>query len=999
MGVRTVNLNLQFGCQPTHKPANYHFCSEHFDEMQAKNQDNDSSGGPDPYWGRDLNSTGGLLDAIYFQLSLPPFKWPGLKALPTIAPSGDSVAFRTAVRSLIAVVDQDLAESMPAPPSSPKARHVTVPDELWDGLLSSSDEEDDEEYKSDVKLERKLEQQKQGCRDLQDAPLDSPQAQQAQQVLQELLHAASPRLQRSHSKGERSGDYAELVKQIESLTADDDDDCRGSLQLEHSISYGKESESMVESGNGSTTEGADVQETLQTGSTTSMTAKNKEEDGDHDDAIPPLLLPQQPLQQQQCKESDDSNQHQEEESMPSKSSPTPTTTTKTTTRTSMIDACSTQKQARKNSFNSPSRYKKQTRAEVSPIALAALWELLQCCIGASSAAGEAAKEFAAFEEENNAHHTHRQRQFSSSAYFKKDSTSLASPKMKQQARPPIVRFYDARARVALAMVSVWLQVPPRKVATLEVLLGSDKAPMTVRTRTDGSSVAADRYRYLKVGLAAVGGGALFAVTGGLAAPAIAAGVGSLLTGVVPGAAAVAGFMSTQVGVAAVTTGLATAGAAHTGQKMAYRTADVKDFGFIELKETMSPAALLSPEGKGKSLDRERDALDSDGTSSSVDPGHLTLSKENSGGGASMSRRPSRSSLQGISSGLPQGHSSGSMSQEGDGPRGVTVGVVTGDIDEGQGQQQKQRGHSQDKHTTRASVHHHPTSSTAPAANTTTAPSSWRDWFTGKKSSEEDLLLHVPCRTHHLAEGIKLSTVIAVSGWIASPDDFVVPWQCIRAPASDRFALQWCTSELMSLNSALGALLAKGAAGQAARLSLQHLLVGGAGLVSALGPTVILGAAAGLLIENAWTVAGDRADKAGKLLAHVITSGGSGGRPVTLIAHSMGSRLVFAALLELCRLGARGLVQDVVLLGAPVTPTMERWKLARRVVAGRFINGYSKRDWLLSVMYWQGVSKPAAGLAPVEVEGIENVSLGSLVGGHFEYVQRYGEIFDMLSVVG
>jgi pimeloyl-ACP methyl ester carboxylesterase len=179
--------------------------------------------------------------------------------------------------------------------------------------------------------------------------------------------------------------------------------------------------------------------------------------------------------------------------------------------------------------------------------------------------------------------------------------------------------------------------------------------------------------------------------------------------------------------------------------------------------------------------------------------------------------------------------------------------------------------------------------------------------------------------------------------------------------------------------------------------MQHLLIGGAGLVSALGPTVILGAATGLLIENAWTVALDRSDKAGKLLAHVLMNGGNGGRPVSLIAHSMGARLVFSALLELCRCGARGLVQDVVLLGAPVPPTEERWKMARRVVAGRLVNGYSRGDWLLSVMFWQGIAKPAAGLAPVEVDGVENVSLGSVVKGHFDYVAGLDEILDLLQV--
>lgn len=76
----------------------------------------------------------------------------------------------------------------------------------------------------------------------------------------------------------------------------------------------------------------------------------------------------------------------------------------------------------------------------------------------------------------------------------------------------------------------------------------------------------------------------------------------------------------------------------------------------------------------------------------------------------------------------------------------------------------------------------------------------------------------------------------------------------------------------------------------------------------------------------------------------------GERPVTLVGLSMGARLVFHCLLELHRLGARGVVENVVLLGAPVSCRPERWAAARTVVAGRLINGYSVNDWTLGVVY-------------------------------------------------
>ncbi len=69
----------------------------------------------------------------------------------------------------------------------------------------------------------------------------------------------------------------------------------------------------------------------------------------------------------------------------------------------------------------------------------------------------------------------------------------------------------------------------------------------------------------------MGGGALFAVTGGLAAPAIAAGVGSILGFIgapVAMAGTVTGFLASTAGAATVTGTMAASGAASTGTRMA-----------------------------------------------------------------------------------------------------------------------------------------------------------------------------------------------------------------------------------------------------------------------------------------------------------------------------------------------------------------------------------------------------------------------------------------------
>ena len=59
---------------------------------------------------------------------------------------------------------------------------------------------------------------------------------------------------------------------------------------------------------------------------------------------------------------------------------------------------------------------------------------------------------------------------------------------------------------------------------------------------------------------------------------------------------------------------------------------------------------------------------------------------------------------------------------------------------------------------------------------------------------------------------------------------------------------------------------------------------------------------------------------------------------------------------------------------------ERWAMARSVVSGRLINGFSRKDWLLGIVYrgTAGFVKDAAGLGPVPFPGVENINLTSLI---------------------
>ncbi|MCJ1229134.1 hypothetical protein MMC12_005799 [Toensbergia leucococca] len=87
-------------------------------------------------------------------------------------------------------------------------------------------------------------------------------------------------------------------------------------------------------------------------------------------------------------------------------------------------------------------------------------------------------------------------------------------------------------------------------------------------------------RKWKVGLASVAGAAIIGITGGLAAPLVAAGVGSVMGGIGLGATAAAGYLGTVAGSTVIVGGLFGAyGGRMTGQMMDAYAREVEDFAF------------------------------------------------------------------------------------------------------------------------------------------------------------------------------------------------------------------------------------------------------------------------------------------------------------------------------------------------------------------------------------------------------------------------------------
>jgi len=134
-------------------------------------------------------------------------------------------------------------------------------------------------------------------------------------------------------------------------------------------------------------------------------------------------------------------------------------------------------------------------------------------------------------------------------------------------------------------------------------------------------------------------------------------------------------------------------------------------------------------------------------------------------------------------------------------------------------------------------------------------------------------------------------------------------------------------------------------------------------------------------------------KAGEVLVDALINKVQGERPVSLVGQSLGARVVYSCLMTLAKRGAFGLVDNVVLMGAPVPSDADQWRVMRSVVSGRLINVYSEQDYILAFLYrTTSAQLSVAGLQDIEgVYGVENYNMTEQVAGHLKYMHMTGPI--------
>lgn len=245
---------------------------------------------------------------------------------------------------------------------------------------------------------------------------------------------------------------------------------------------------------------------------------------------------------------------------------------------------------------------------------------------------------------------------------------------------------------------------------------------------------------------------------------------------------------------------------------------------------------------------------------------------------------------------------------------------------------------------------------------------------------------------------ELHVTIVISGWIKNTNEtnYTKPWSNLFC-GKEQYYLKYESNYLLELGKAMDYILSfvqSFAIQEVLKLTMLS------GLVSAISwPAGLLGLAS--IIDNPWGVCLRRSAQVGKQLAEVLLSRNQGHRPVTLLGYSLGARVIYYCLREMSdRKNCEGIIQDVILIGAPCTAQANEWTKFTRVVAGRIVNGYCRGDWLLRFLYrtLSVAVDGVAGLQEIELDNHKmcNVDLTNLVTGHSDYPERMTEI---LSYIG
>jgi hypothetical protein len=471
-----------------------------------------------------------------------------------------------------------------------------------------------------------------------------------------------------------------------------------------------------------------------------------------------------------------------------------------------------------------------------------------------------------------------------------------------------LEHYVAHSRVLLLYITSSLHLPLKALTSDEekVAVGLLEAAKHISADTETQKKAEENQqsRKWKVGLASVAGAAIIGVTGGLAAPLVAAGVGSVMGGLGLGATAAAGYLGSVAGSTILVGGLFGAyGGKMTGRMMDNYAREVEDFAFLPVRES-----LANIDNKAKQA---------------------------------------------------KGHENEDVGE------GKTGGETDGAANRGQQDDGKFRSDGSDIAKSKGDDQ-------AAATDKPISPG-------------EEAALNDPGHR-------RLRVTIGISGWLTSKEEVVTPWR-VLGNGSEVFALRWELEALLNLGNSITTMISSTAWGYAKSEMIKRTIF--AELMSAMWPVGLLQVSR--VVDNPFSIARARAEKAGEVLADALINKAQGERPVTLIGYSLGARVIYTCLMNMAKRRAFGLVESVVLIGAPMPSSTSDWRVMRSMVANRLINIYSANDYVLGFLYrTSSIQLGVAGLQKIEgLPSVENVDVSETVSGHLRYRYLVGSILQKI----
>ncbi|TQS32602.1 hypothetical protein Golomagni_07078, partial [Golovinomyces magnicellulatus] len=243
---------------------------------------------------------------------------------------------------------------------------------------------------------------------------------------------------------------------------------------------------------------------------------------------------------------------------------------------------------------------------------------------------------------------------------------------------------------------------------------------------------------------------------------------------------------------------------------------------------------------------------------------------------------------------------------------------------------------------------------------------------------------------------RLRVTIGVNGWLNKEDDITEPWRALSDDA-EVFALRYEMKTLLALGSALKDLV-QSFAWKTLKVEIIKRTVL-ATLFAALWPIQVLSIASN--VDNPFSHASNRSKKAGRLLADALINRVQGERPVTLVGYSLGAVAIHSCLQSLAERQAFGLIDTVVIIGAPAPSDPAHWRTLRTVVSGKIFNAYSENDMVLGFVYrMHSLAMGVAGLQAIDgVAEVHNYNLSDKISGHLRYPTLIGGILRHCGFVG